>query len=82
MYAVRLTRTSVKFTLNSFAKFLCKRSVIQALFIHSLSCVFALYLCKQNQTKTIETLKDSRCLILLLDYSNQSGWSMSARVLL
>ena len=36
-------------------------------------------LASSNKTrrKKIETLKDQRFLILLLDYSNQGGWGMS-----
>ena len=66
---------SSKLTLASLAQY--ERNVIKALFIHNLSFIYARCLCKQNRTKN-ETLKNSKCWILLTNYSNQSGWGMPA----
>ena len=48
----------------------------------SVICAYSvIYICHlplhSNQTEKIETLKGQICWILLLDYSNQSGWGMS-----
>ena len=51
-----------------------KKRGVQGKFNQNLTFESDMYPCKQNWTKIDKTLKDSKCWILSLDYSNQSGW--------